>query len=108
MLNVKIIGYLHGKNKSIISKILIFVRATYNVASPALTFTTKAWLDSRPARSVVYASFGSIAEPSAFQVAEVAEGLYNCGKPFLWVVRPQRHQRSQRTSLIQRRRRDLL
>jgi pathogen-inducible salicylic acid glucosyltransferase len=52
-----------------------------------LTTTTKAWLDGRPARSVVYASFGSIAEPSALQVAEVAEGLYNCGKPFLWVVR---------------------
>ncbi|TVU08900.1 hypothetical protein EJB05_42327, partial [Eragrostis curvula] len=52
-----------------------------------LTATTKTWLDARPARSVVYVSFGSVATPSATQIAEVAEGLYNCGKPFLWVVR---------------------
>ncbi|CAL5087319.1 unnamed protein product [Urochloa decumbens] len=52
-----------------------------------LTAATKAWLDGRPARSVVYAAFGSISEPTAAQMAEVAEGLYNCGKPFLWVVR---------------------
>ncbi|GJN34367.1 hypothetical protein PR202_gb23020 [Eleusine coracana subsp. coracana] len=52
-----------------------------------MTSTTKAWLDGRPARSVVYVSFGSVATPSPAQMAEVAEGLYNCGKPFLWVVR---------------------
>ncbi|CAN6167672.1 unnamed protein product [Urochloa humidicola] len=48
---------------------------------------SKAWLDARPARSVVYVSFGSLAAPSAGQMAEVAEGLYNTGKDFLWVVR---------------------
>ncbi|XP_006664936.2 UDP-glucosyltransferase UGT13248-like [Oryza brachyantha] len=48
---------------------------------------TKAWLDARAARSVAYVSFGSVAEPSPAQMAEVAEGLYNTGKPFLWVVR---------------------
>ena len=52
-----------------------------------LTAATKAWLDGRPPRSVVYASFGSVSAPAAVQMAEVAEGLYNCGKPFLWVVR---------------------
>ncbi|TKW34163.1 hypothetical protein SEVIR_2G286400v4 [Setaria viridis] len=52
-----------------------------------LTATTRAWLDGRPPRSVVYAAFGSISAPTAIQMAEVAEGLCNCGKPFLWVVR---------------------
>ncbi|KAI4982491.1 hypothetical protein ZWY2020_022983 [Hordeum vulgare] len=48
---------------------------------------SKAWLDERPARSVVYVSFGSLATPDSAQVAEVAEGLYSGGQPFLWVVR---------------------
>ncbi|WVZ65588.1 hypothetical protein U9M48_014924 [Paspalum notatum var. saurae] len=52
-----------------------------------LTAATKAWLDTRPPRSVVYASFGSISAPSPAQMAEVAEGLLGCGKQFLWVVR---------------------
>nr|CAB3453976.1 unnamed protein product [Digitaria exilis] len=52
-----------------------------------LTEESKAWLDARPAHSVVYISFGSLAAPSAGQMAEVAEGLYNSGKDFLWVVR---------------------
>lgn len=51
------------------------------------TATTRAWLDSRPPRSVVYASFGSVAAPTPLQMAEVAEGLYSSGKPFLWIVR---------------------
>ncbi|XP_052168345.1 UDP-glycosyltransferase 79-like [Oryza glaberrima] len=45
------------------------------------------WLDARPAGSVVYASFGSIAAPGPETMAEVAEGLYSSGSPFLWVVR---------------------
>ena len=48
---------------------------------------SKAWLDERPARSVVYVSFGSLATPSSAQMAEVAEGLCSSGKDFLWVVR---------------------
>jgi pathogen-inducible salicylic acid glucosyltransferase len=52
-----------------------------------LTATTQAWLAGRPARSVAYVSFGSVAAPGPVQMAEVAEGLYNSGKPFLWVVR---------------------
>uniref|UniRef100_A0ACD5YDN3 Uncharacterized protein n=1 Tax=Avena sativa TaxID=4498 RepID=A0ACD5YDN3_AVESA len=52
-----------------------------------MTAVTKAWLDARPPRSVVYASFGSIAAPGPDQMGEVAEGLCRAGSPFLWVVR---------------------
>ncbi|GJM84397.1 hypothetical protein PR202_ga00061 [Eleusine coracana subsp. coracana] len=52
-----------------------------------MTVETMAWLDQRPARSVVYVSFGSLVMLSADQMAEVAEGLYDSGKAFLWVVR---------------------
>ncbi|XP_051188879.1 UDP-glucosyltransferase UGT13248 [Lolium perenne] len=51
------------------------------------TATTKAWLDAQAPRSVAYVSFGSIAAPGPEHMAEVAEGLYNSGKAFLWVVR---------------------
>ncbi|KAL5201696.1 hypothetical protein ABZP36_036050 [Zizania latifolia] len=52
-----------------------------------MTVESRAWLDAQPARSVVYASFGSIVAPGPEQMAEVAEGLYSSGNPFLWVVR---------------------
>ncbi|KAK3132927.1 hypothetical protein QOZ80_6AG0529660 [Eleusine coracana subsp. coracana] len=52
-----------------------------------MTAESKTWLDARPASSFVYVSFGSLAAPSSDQMAEVAEGLRNSGKPFLWVVR---------------------
>ncbi|CAL5073284.1 unnamed protein product [Urochloa decumbens] len=52
-----------------------------------MTEESKVWLDARPAHSVVYVSFGSLAAPGAAQMAEVAEGLYNSDKDFLWVVR---------------------
>ncbi|CAL5082387.1 unnamed protein product [Urochloa decumbens] len=58
----------------------------FHIYTP-LTAVTKAWLDARPARSVVYASFGSLAKPDTVQMAEMAEGLYDSGKAFLWVVR---------------------
>ncbi|CAN6218387.1 unnamed protein product [Urochloa humidicola] len=51
------------------------------------TSESKAWLDAHPSLSVVYVSFGSLASLSSQQMAEIAEGLYNSGKPFLWVVR---------------------
>lgn len=52
-----------------------------------MTSECKAWLDAHRARSVVYASFGSIVAPGAEQMGEVAEGLQSTGAPFLWVVR---------------------
>ncbi|TVU27324.1 hypothetical protein EJB05_29926 [Eragrostis curvula] len=47
-----------------------------------------AWLDGKPARSVVYASFGSHASMSGADVKEFAAGLARCGSPYLWVLRP--------------------
>ncbi|KAK1287280.1 Crocetin glucosyltransferase 2 [Acorus calamus] len=45
------------------------------------------WLDTKVARSVVYVSFGSMAELGSEQMEELAHGLIGCGKPFIWVVR---------------------
>ncbi|TVU30834.1 hypothetical protein EJB05_22478, partial [Eragrostis curvula] len=52
-----------------------------------MTAEAMAWLDKRPAHSVVYVSFGSLVALDPDQMAEVAKGLYNSGKAFLWVVR---------------------
>ncbi|KAF5188585.1 Udp-glycosyltransferase 84a1 [Thalictrum thalictroides] len=46
------------------------------------------WLDSKPAASVVYVSFGSIVFLEKAQMEEMARGLLNSGLSFLWVVKP--------------------
>jgi hypothetical protein len=46
------------------------------------------WLDAQPPGSVVYVNFGSITVMTPAQLAEFAWGLARCGRPFLWVVRP--------------------
>ncbi|KAL6013268.1 hypothetical protein ACLOJK_003760 [Asimina triloba] len=45
------------------------------------------WLDSQQPSSVVYVSFGSVIELSQEQMEEIAWGLRNSRRPFLWVVR---------------------
>jgi len=45
------------------------------------------WLDSKPALSVVYVSFGSLAVLSLRQMEEIARALLDSGYPFLWVIR---------------------
>ncbi|KAL6194112.1 PREDICTED: crocetin glucosyltransferase, chloroplastic-like [Fragaria vesca subsp. vesca] len=45
------------------------------------------WLNSKPEQSVVYVSFGSISVLSKNQMEELAKGLLDCGRPFLWVIR---------------------
>lgn len=52
-----------------------------------MTAECKAWLDAQKTRSVLYASFGSMASLGPEQMSELADGLYSSGKPFLWVVR---------------------
>ncbi|XP_027119146.1 crocetin glucosyltransferase, chloroplastic-like [Coffea arabica] len=47
----------------------------------------KEWLNSRPAASVVYVSFGSLLRLPKKQMEEIASGLLKSGRPFLWVIR---------------------
>ncbi|KAJ9175811.1 hypothetical protein P3X46_014325 [Hevea brasiliensis] len=46
------------------------------------------WLDKKAPNSVIYVSFGSIAEINEAEFLEIAWGLANSNQPFLWVVRP--------------------
>ncbi|KAL4578400.1 hypothetical protein LXL04_014523 [Taraxacum kok-saghyz] len=45
------------------------------------------WLNTKPKSSVVYVSFGTLANLSMDQLEEVAIGLLECRRPFLWVIR---------------------
>ncbi|KAF3449230.1 hypothetical protein FNV43_RR09958 [Rhamnella rubrinervis] len=45
------------------------------------------WLDKQPSRSVVFLCFGSRGTFSVKQVREIAIGLENSGKRFLWVIK---------------------
>ncbi|VAI77805.1 unnamed protein product [Triticum turgidum subsp. durum] len=45
------------------------------------------WLDTKPARSVVYVSFGSFLSMSERQAEETRRGLEATGRPYLWVAR---------------------
>ncbi|GFZ15676.1 UDP-glucosyltransferase 73B2 [Actinidia rufa] len=46
------------------------------------------WLNSKPNNSVVYISFGSQNTIGATQMMELAKGLEQSRKPFIWVIRP--------------------
>ncbi|CAL5441276.1 unnamed protein product [Camellia sinensis] len=52
-----------------------------------------AWLDTKPPKSVVYVSFGSMAQISAEQVEEIAWALKGVNKPFLWVLKEPEHEK---------------
>ncbi|KAL6643032.1 hypothetical protein ACP70R_021213 [Stipagrostis hirtigluma subsp. patula] len=58
----------------------------FDIRTP-MTAECKAWLDNRSTHSVVYVAFGSLATLGLDQMDEMAKGLYNSGKAFLWVVR---------------------
>ncbi|CAL5089227.1 unnamed protein product [Urochloa decumbens] len=45
------------------------------------------WLDTQAPCSVIYVSFGSLTQLSRDEFTEIAWGLANSGKPFLWVAR---------------------
>ena len=45
------------------------------------------WLGTKPPRSVVYVSFGSMGTTTAQQAKEIARGLMASKKHFLWVVK---------------------
>ncbi|KAJ3694157.1 hypothetical protein LUZ60_009637 [Juncus effusus] len=45
------------------------------------------WLDAKPAKSVIYISFGSMARMNKNQMEEISRALKETGHPYLWVVR---------------------
>ncbi|KAK8603430.1 hypothetical protein V6N13_085617 [Hibiscus sabdariffa] len=47
-----------------------------------------AWLDKQAPESVIYVSFGSMANIDEHELIEMAWGLVDSGQPFLWIVRP--------------------
>ncbi|KAL3521156.1 hypothetical protein ACH5RR_019305 [Cinchona calisaya] len=57
--------------------------------------TAISWLDKQAPKSVIFVSFGSIAEMDEAQLSEVAWGIANSKQPFLWVIRPGLLQNSQ-------------
>ncbi|CAK7337746.1 unnamed protein product [Dovyalis caffra] len=46
------------------------------------------WLDKKPPSSVIYISFGSVLSYSQKQIDNIAMGLKNSNRPFLWVIKP--------------------
>ncbi|KAK7848263.1 udp-glycosyltransferase 75c1 [Quercus suber] len=46
------------------------------------------WLNSKPESSVIYVSFEYISCLMKQQMEEIARGLLDCGRPFLWVINP--------------------
>ncbi|AQK42807.1 Indole-3-acetate beta-glucosyltransferase [Zea mays] len=46
-----------------------------------------AWLDKQLPCSVVLVSYGTVSDYDETQLEELGNGLYNSGKPFIWVVR---------------------
>ncbi|XP_058109356.1 UDP-glycosyltransferase 76B1-like [Magnolia sinica] len=53
-----------------------------------LDYSCMAWLEKKAPKSVIYISFGSLASIDKTDVVEIAWGLANSDRPFLWVVRP--------------------
>ncbi|KAH7859311.1 hypothetical protein Vadar_034457 [Vaccinium darrowii] len=45
------------------------------------------WLNTNASESVIYIAFGSMSAIAKPQIEEIARGLLECGRPFLWVVR---------------------
>ncbi|KAJ9541517.1 hypothetical protein OSB04_028023 [Centaurea solstitialis] len=45
------------------------------------------WLNTKPKSSVVYVSFGTLATLSMDQMEEIAIGLLDSRRPFLWIIR---------------------
>lgn len=85
--NVYTIGPLNALVKTKIGDDIISqcLSSSSNLLEPNNNCLT--WLDSKPLRSVVYVSFGSIARVTRGQLLEFWYGLVNSGASFLWVIR---------------------
>jgi len=54
------------------------------------------WLNSKPKSSVIYVSFGSLFVLAKQQMEEIARGLLDCGRPFLWVIRAKENEEEEK------------
>ncbi|KAL0923774.1 hypothetical protein M5K25_007847 [Dendrobium thyrsiflorum] len=50
------------------------------------------WLDSKPQGSVIYVSFGSLVSPNDAELEELAAGLEESGRSFIWAIKPDARQ----------------
>ncbi|KAJ0989871.1 hypothetical protein J5N97_008227 [Dioscorea zingiberensis] len=48
------------------------------------------WLDRKPRGSVIYVSFGSLVGPTEEELVELAAGLEESNRPFIWVVQTEK------------------
>ncbi|XVF15040.1 hypothetical protein REPUB_Repub09cG0115200 [Reevesia pubescens] len=53
------------------------------------------WLNTKPESSVIYVSFGSISVLEKPQIDELAKGLLDTSRPFLWVIRESEKQKEE-------------
>ena len=54
------------------------------------------WLNSNAESSVIYVSFGSLSVLSKQQSEEIARGLLDSGRPFLWVIRAKENEEEEK------------
>lgn len=86
--NIYTIGPLHAHLKSKLSKQTSPPAATSSSSLWKEDRSCIEWLDAQQPRSVLYVSFGSIAQLGNDQFLEFWHGLVNSGVKFLWVIRP--------------------
>lgn len=55
---------------------------------PQPPHSSLSWLNTKPSKSVLYVSFGTLATIDPHEFVEIAWGLVNSSYCFLWVVRP--------------------
>ncbi|CAM0908933.1 unnamed protein product [Alopecurus aequalis] len=82
----------HGVNVLPVGPVLSFLDSAPGSTSNSDLFKQDGngyleWLDAQAAASVVYISFGSLSSMSKRQITEVARGMAESGRPFLWVLR---------------------
>jgi len=59
------------------------------------------WLNAKPESSVVYVSFGSLVNLPKPQMEEIARGLLETHRPFLWVIRAKENGEEDRLSCME-------
>lgn len=58
------------------------------------------WLNSMPKSSIVYISFGSLLNLSRNQKEEIAKGLIEIKRPFLWIIRDEENMKEEKLSCM--------